>query len=126
MRELGEMMGQVRVKGRVSNPGDRSKCENFEFLADTGSIYTMIPERTLNKLESQKLGLRRFKIASGEIREYPVGEAFIEIEGLGATSIVISGADEATPLLVVTSLKLQGLEVDPLTGKLKPLELLLL
>jgi len=121
-----ETMGYVRVKGRVANSMDRSKCENVEFLADTGSIYTMIPESILKKLEIKRTGIRRFKVASGETREYPIGEAFIEIEGLGATSIVVFGPEEATPLLGVTSLELLGLQVDPLTGKLKPLELLLL
>jgi len=119
-------MGYVRVEGRVANTKDRSKSEVVEFLADTGSIYTMIPESTLKKLDIEKTGARRFKIASGEIREYPVGEAYIEIEGLGATSVVIFGPEETTSLLGVTSLELLGLQVDPLTGTLKPLELLLL
>lgn len=119
-------MGYVRVKGRVANAKDRSKSENVEFLADTWSIYTMISEPTLKKLNIEKTGVRRFKVASGEIREYPVGEAYIEIEGLGATSLVVFEPEEATFLLGVTSLELLGPQVDPLAGRLKPLELLLL
>jgi len=119
-------MGYVRVTGRIANATNRSKSENVEFLADTGSIYTMIPESTLKRLDVEKTGVRRFKIASGETKEYPAGEAYIEIEGLGATSIVVFGPEEATYLLGVTSLELLGLQVDPLAGKLKPLELLLL
>jgi aspartyl protease family protein len=119
-------MGHVRIKGVVANTRDRSRSESIEFLADTGSIYTMIPGSVLKRLGVEKTGVRRFKIASGDVREYPVGEAYIEIEGLGATSIVIFGPEEATALLGVTSLELLGLQVDPLTGRLKPLELLLL
>jgi len=119
-------MGYVRVKGLVANAKDHSRSEDIEFLADTGSIYTMIPESTLKRLDIEKTGARRFKLASGEVREYPVGEAYIEIESLGATSLVIFGPEELTPLLGVTSLELLGLQVDSLTGKLKPLELLLL
>lgn len=119
-------MGYVRVKGRVANARDRSKSENVEFLAETGSIYTMIPESTLRKLDVEKTGVRRFKIASGEVREYPVGEAYVEIEDLGATSVVVFGPEQVTSLLGVTSLELLGLQVDPLTGRLNPLELLLL
>jgi len=119
-------MDYVRVRGRVANARDRSKYEDVEFVADTGSIYTMIPEPTLRKLMIERTGLRRFRVASGEIREYPIGEAFIEIEGLGVMSIVVFGPEEASSLLGVTSLELLGLQVDPLTGKLKPLELLLL
>jgi len=76
-------------------------------------------------IDIEKTGVRRFKVASGEIREYPVGEAYIEIEGLGATSVVVFGPGEAAFLLGVTSLELLGLQVDPLAGRLKPLELLL-
>ena len=50
----------------------------------------------------------------------------LRFEGLGATSMVVFGLEEATALLGVTSLEFLGLQVDPLTGKLKPLELLLL
>ena len=102
-------MDYVRVRGRGANARDRSKYEDVEFLANTGSIYTMIPESTLKKLEIERTGLRRFRVASGEIREYSVGEAFIEIEGLGATSIVVFGPEEATALLGVTSLEPLGL-----------------
>lgn len=116
----------VRVRGRVANPRERSRSETVEFLADAGSIYTMIPESILNRLGIQKTAVRRFKIASGEIKEYPVGEAYVEIEGQGATSLVVFGPVEATTLLGVTTLELLGLQVDPITGTLKPLELLLL
>lgn len=57
---------------------------------------------------------------------YPVAEAYVTIEGKGVTSIVAI-ADEKTPaLLGVTTLELLGLQVDPVTGRLTPLELMIL
>ncbi len=70
--------------------------------------------------------VRRFKLADGRLKEYPVGEAYIEIEGNGVTTLIIFLPEDATPILGVTTLELLGLQVDPLTGKLKPLELYLL
>ncbi len=69
---------------------------------------------------------RKFKKASGEVVEYPVSEAYIVIEDKGVTSLVVIGPNELPPLLGVTTLELLGLQVDPVTGKLKPLELMLL
>jgi hypothetical protein len=40
-------MGYIRVNGRVANPKDLSKSQDVESLADTGSIYTMIPDSEL-------------------------------------------------------------------------------
>lgn len=110
----------------VANPLDKDRRRDVELLADTGAIYTMLPGSVLRSLGIEKTGRRRFKLASGEVKEYPTGEAYIEIEGTGATSIAIFGDEEATPLLGVTTLELLGLQVDPVTGELKPMELLLL
>ena len=119
-------MGYIKVKAKVSNPIDRSKSIMIELLADTGAIYTAIPEDILKKLDITPHGKRKFKIASGEMMELPIGEAYIEIKGEGATSIVAFLPKESTALLGVTTLELLGLKVDPVTGELKPLELFLL
>ena len=74
----------------------------------------------------KETGRRKFKIANGDVVEYPVSEAYIVINGEGVTSIVAI-ADEKTPVLLgVTTLELLGLKVDRITGKLTPLELMIL
>ena len=116
----------VRVRGVIANPFKRSLRLEVEFIADAGAIYTMIPEAIARKLDLSATGKRRFKLADGRIVEYPVSEAFIVIEERGATSLVVIGPEKASPLLGVTTLELLGLQVDPVTGKLKPLELMIL
>jgi len=118
-------MGYVKVKAKVSNV-ERERGKETELIADTGAIYTAIPEDILMDLGIVARGTRRFKTASGELKELPVGEAYIEIAGEGVTSIVAFLPRGATPLLGVTTLELLGLQVDPLTGELRPMELLLL
>ena len=61
-----------------------------------------------------------------EVNKYSLGEAYIEVRDVGATSLMILGLQSSTPLPGVTTLELLGLEVDPTTGTLKPMELLLL
>ncbi len=119
-------MGYVRVKGVIANPFRRDVRVEVEFVADTGAIYTMIPRRIAEKLDLRVTDKRKFKIATGEVVEYPVSEAYIVVEGRGATSLVVIGSEKTPPLLGVTTLELLGFQVDPVTGKLKPLELMIL
>jgi clan AA aspartic protease len=98
----------------------------LEFIVDAGAIYTVIPKSVAERLRLKETGRRRFKIANGDVVEYPISEAYIVINGEGVTSVVAI-ADEKTPLLLgVTTLELLGLRVDPVTGKLTPLELMIL
>ena len=85
-----------------------------------------MPASLLEKIDVKPTSTRRFKLANGKVESYPTGEAYIEVAGQGATSIVAFLPDGSTPLMGVTTLELLGLQVDPTTGELKPLELLLL
>jgi aspartyl protease family protein len=119
-------VGYVRVRVTVANPFDHSLRVELEFIVDTGAIYTVIPKSVAHKLRLKETGRRKFKIANGDVVEYPVSEAYIIVNGEGVTSVVAI-ADEKTPLLLgVTTLELMGLRVDPVTGKLTPLELMIL
>jgi len=119
-------MGYVRVKGVIANPLRRNVRVEVEFVVDTGAIYTMVPKSIAEKLGLEIVGKRRFRIASGEIVEYPVSEAYIIVENIGVTSLIVLGSEKTPPLLGTTTLELMGLQVDPVTGKLKPLELMIL
>jgi aspartyl protease family protein len=119
-------LGYVRVVGLVANPLSRGLRVEVEFLVDTGSIYTVISKSIADKVGLKELGRRRFKTGSGVV-ELPVAEAYLIIEGEGVTSLVAVSSDDAMPVLLgVTTLELLGLQVDPVNGKLKPLDLLIL
>ncbi|PUA34017.1 MAG: hypothetical protein B7O98_00985 [Zestosphaera tikiterensis] len=119
-------MGYVRVKGVIANPLKREVRVEVEFIADTGAIYTMISKTIAEKLGLEIMGKRKFRVASGDAVEYPVAEAYIIVEDRGVTSLVVIGPENTIPLLGVTTLELLGYQVDPVTGKLKPLELMIL
>ncbi|MEM2917145.1 MAG: clan AA aspartic protease [Candidatus Bathyarchaeia archaeon] len=119
-------MGYVRVRGFIANPIDRNLKEEMEFIVDTGAIYTVIPRSVAEKLGLKELGRRKFKTANGSVVEFPISEAYITINGEGVTSLVAL-ADDSTPILLgVTTLELLGLQVDPVSGKLVPMELMIL
>jgi len=116
----------VRVRGTVANPSDRSLRVELEFIVDAGAIYTVISKSVAEGLRLEETGRRKFKIANGDVVEYPISEAYIIVNGEDVTSVVAI-ADEKTPVLLgVTTLELMGLRVDPVTGKLTPLELMIL
>ena len=116
----------MRVRETVANPSDHSLRVELEFIVDAGAIYTVIPKSVAEGLRLKETGRRKFKIANGNVMEYPISEAYIVINGEGVTSVVAI-ADEKTPVLLgVTTLELMGLRVDPVTGKLTPLELMIL
>jgi len=96
-----------------------------ELLANTGAIYTVLPKSRLEELGVEPIGRRRFKLADSRIVGRDVGIIGIEIEGLYTHTLVVFG-DEDVYLLGVVTLEELGLQVDPITGKLKPLELFLM
>ncbi len=67
-------MGYVRVRGTIANPFRRDLKVDIEFIADTAAIYTVIPKYIAEKLGLEVIGRRRFKIAGGEVAEYPISK----------------------------------------------------
>ncbi|HMK95065.1 MAG TPA: retroviral-like aspartic protease family protein [Candidatus Limnocylindrales bacterium] len=119
-------MGYVRVHGTVANSSNHELKAEVDFLVDTGAIYSVVPKKVAEKISLKELGKRKFRTGSG-IVEMPIGEAYLTVDGEGVTTIVAISFDENMPVLLgVTTLELLGLQVDPLTGKLKPLDLLIL
>jgi len=119
-------MGYVKVKVKVRNIYKPKEEAELELLADTGAIYTIIQRKQLQNLNIKPKGKRKFKTADGRIIEREIGLAEIEIQGQTTHSIIVFGEPKDTQVLGVTTLEELGLQVDPVTGELKPLELLLL
>ena len=117
-------MGYVKVK--VRNPHVRTREAEVEVLADTGAIYSIIPSTILQCVGIERRSMRKMRLADGRVIERHLGIAEIEVRGETAHSNVIFGEDEDASVLGVTALEELGLQVDPLTGELKPMELLLL
>jgi aspartyl protease family protein len=111
-------MDYDRIWGSVANSLDHSLKVELEFIVDTGAIYTVIPKSVPEKIKLKETG--------GGVVELPVSETYLTIEGEGVTSLLAIGSEDTPVLLGVTTLELLGLQVEPVNGKLKPLDLLIM
>jgi len=118
-------LGYIRVKARIWNVENPSISRHVEFLVDTGAIYSVLPSSLLKELGVEPIGRRKFKLANNQVIERDVGIIGIEVEGIKTHTTVIFG-DEGVYLLGVVTLEELGLEVDPIKGKLRAMELLLM
>lgn len=118
-------MGYIKVKAKVWNVESPTISKEVELLADTGAVYTVLPSSLLKELKVKPIGKRRFKLANNQIIERDVGIVGIEIKGIKTHTIAVFG-DEGIYLLGVVTLEELGLEVDPIRGELRPMELLLM
>lgn len=116
-------MGYVRVKVKVRNPHEKGREAELDLLADTGAIYSIVPSNILESLEIERRSMRKMRLAGGRIIERYLGIAEIEVGGETPHSSVLFGEDRDTSILGVTALEELGLQVDPLTGQLRPMEL---
>jgi predicted aspartyl protease len=121
----GSAVGFVRVKAKVWNVEKPESAREVLLLADTGAIYTVLPRSLLEEMGVKSIGKRKFKLADNRVVERVVGIVGIEVQGVRAHTIAVFG-DEGVYLLGVTTLEELGLEVDPVKGELRPMELLLM
>ncbi len=118
-------MGFVRVKAKVWNVERPEVAREVVLLADTGAIYTVLPRSLLEEMGVSSVGRRRFRLANNKVIERDVGIIGIEVQGIRVYTLAVFG-DEGVYLLGVTTLEELGLEVDPVKGELRPMELLLM
>jgi len=118
-------LGYIKVKAKVWNVESPTISKEVELLADTGAVYTVLPSSLLKELKVKPIDKRRFKLANNQIIERDVGIVGIEIKGIKTHTIAVFG-DEGIYLLGVVTLEELGLEVDPIRGELRPMELLLM
>jgi len=119
-------MGFTVVRVRICDPEKPESCHELELLADTGAMYSIVPKEILEKIGIRPFGRRVFALANGEKIEREVGGAVYKVDRYQGYASVVFGVDEDKPLLGVTALEEMGLQVDPVTKQLRPIELLLL
>jgi clan AA aspartic protease len=119
-------MGFVKARVRVSNPNDRAKHVELELLVDTGATFTLVPGKLLTQIGVQPEARFTLKMADGKFIERDASTVLVETEGRGYKVPVVAGQDGDIPVLGVTTLEILGLEVDPVSRKLKPTDYLLL
>jgi clan AA aspartic protease len=118
-------MGFTYVKVRVSNPLKPEKFRDIDLLVDSGAIFTSVPREVLEELGLSPVDRESLKVYGGAVVERDIGWALIEYGGKRRVVPVVFGEREDTPVLGATSLEALGYQVDPVTRRLKPVELLM-
>jgi len=115
-------MGHVWVKARIGDPGRR--IVEVDALVDTGATLTVVPRRLADELELEVTGRVPVMTAGGRV-ELERTRVWIELEGKeGIVPAVISDVIDRV-LIGVTTLEILGLQVDPITGRLREWTILL-
>ncbi len=116
-------MGMIQVPVRVTNPLDRTKSFKDNFWVDTGALYSFIPEKRLEEIGLAPISSRKIVFADGRQEKRRFGEAVFSINELGesVTCPVIFAPENSLYLLGATALENFGVDVDPVSKKLKPI-----
>ena len=114
-------MGATHVTVTVRNPADPEKCWEGLFLVDTGATDSLVPGPHLDAIGLKPRGKRVYELADGSeiVMDITVGEIEFMGETVGGT--ILYGAANVEPLLGVTALESVGIEVDPVSQRLKRL-----
>jgi len=116
-------MGMFKVLVKVSNPADPKLFFEEKFWVDTGALYSFVPEDRLHAIGITPLLSRELILADGRRDRRLLGEATFTLPELNETltNQVIFAPENSLYLLGAMTLESFGVEVDPISKKLKPI-----
>lgn len=91
-------------------------------IVDTGSFLTWVPEDLLSALGHRPAEVSRFGTIEGLSIDRPVCEARIECQGRRTSTFVVFARPGDAKVLGAYALEGLGLEVDPSSRTLKPVD----
>ena len=116
-------MGMVKVTIEVGDPQGQM-FDDLEVTVDIGSTYTAVPRELLQRLGVPVERSLPSETADGRIVPVDVGRTTIRLEGLEFSTPVIFAEEDEHSLLGMVSLEEAALAIDPLAGRLIPVNLL--
>jgi len=115
------LMGEIRVRVRLSNLADPSRRVTAEMLVDTGASRVGLPSDLVRRLGLRKVAEAEVEYADGRKARRPVVAPLrIAIDGRVAVLDAVSGPAGTEPLLGLVALEMLDLVPDPTTRQLKP------
>ena len=119
-------MGFITTSIKVSHPHDSVKPITLNLVVDTGATFTVIPSQELENMGIKPRVKRRLRTADGRVVERDGATILAQIMDKSDEVPVVFGGKDDSPVIGITTLEILGFEVDPITGRLKPSEYLLL
>ena len=115
-------MGITYIVGRVRGPSGE---EEVRFLVDSGTTYTVLPEKVWKRIGLTPMREHEFVLADETTLKRKVSECYISLpQGEGHTPVVLGAAGDHALLGIVT-LKILGLVFNPFKRTLQPMRMLL-
>ena len=118
-------MGLTVLDVEVGNPANPEVTEKFEFLIDSGAIYSVVPAAALERLGIRPLTEQTFRLANGSKIVRKKGIALYRRGERVGGADVIFGEEGDSLLLGALTLEALGLSLDPLRRELKELPMML-
>lgn len=113
------------TKASVTIIGDAGTKE-VELIVDTGSILTWVNSDSLKATGSKPRREKVFRTIEGRVIRRKTGPATLRYDGVEADVEVVFGEAKDGEVLGVTALESLGLQIDPVTLKLRRSSLLAL
>jgi Predicted aspartyl protease len=110
-------MGLTWVEAVIKNP-NTGRHTTAKALVDTGATLTVLPRKIAEELQLPVIGRRRVATAKGTA-ELDECVGVVEVMGRKAYVHMLVSNDVDIVLIGATTLETLGLEVDPVTEKLK-------
>ena len=114
-------MGATQVTVTIRNPAEPERTWEGLFLVGTGATDSLVPRPHLEAIGLAPRGKRLYELADGSELRRDVTVAEIEFMGEIVGGTVIYGEADVEPLLGVTALESVGIEVGPVSQRLKRL-----
>jgi clan AA aspartic protease len=110
-------MDLVWIDAVIRNPST-GRAVAVKALVDTGATLSVVPRRITEELQLPVIGRRRATTAKG-VAELDECVSIVEVVGRKAYSHILVSDDIDVALIGAVTLETMGLEVDPVTGRLK-------
>ena len=112
-------MGIVQVTATVRNPADHNRTWDGLFRVDTGSTDCVVPADALHGIGLMPRGRRTYELADGREETVDIAPAEVEFMGEIVGATICFGPAGVEPILGLTALESVGIEVDPVSQRLK-------
>ncbi len=103
-------MGLARIKGEIGP--DKERTAAVEFMADTGSLYTVVAPDLAAELGLSFPVPNTLALADGTRVNAPVGLAYLRI-GDREGGTLVAAMDVVEPLLGAVAMQALGIKVNP-------------
>ena len=111
-------MGAIQVTVTIRNPADPERSWDGLFLVDTGSTDRVAPASAMRGIGLAPRGRRTYELADGR-ETVDITPAEVEFMGEIVGATVGFGPDDVEPILGLTALESVGIEIDPVSRRLK-------